>query len=315
MTDRAEYIGSSDVAGILGISPWRTPFDTWAEHVHDPSWQPQEETIQMRVGTYMEAFLADEYTRQTGRVVRDRQMEFIHGLHQFLRVHVDGLCHEEGGIVEFKTAGSSREWGSVEEPVIPEHYQAQCFFALGLTGAKWCDVSVLLPRGDFRTIRLEADEAVQQGIIAAMVSFWNDHVLTKRPPEIDTSQSAARWLARMPDDQEEALEAGAELEEVIEKLAGVRQAIKKLEPAEELLTNQAKALIGEYQRAVGRGWHVTYKRNRPFETTDWKAATKALEIEMQLRGFADEAAETVHRYIAWQENRRPFVLKRDDEGD
>ena len=38
MTDRAEWlawrrsgIGASDVAGILGISPWASPFTVWAD--------------------------------------------------------------------------------------------------------------------------------------------------------------------------------------------------------------------------------------------------------------------------------------------
>lgn len=29
--DRTKYLGGSDVAGILGISPWRTPLDVYLD--------------------------------------------------------------------------------------------------------------------------------------------------------------------------------------------------------------------------------------------------------------------------------------------
>lgn len=313
MNDRADYIGGSDVAAILGISPWRTAWDVFAEKTRDPSWAPQDETPQMRWGTLLEPLLIEEYQRATGRTVSQRQSPYTHPTYPFLRGTLDGEFHPEDGILEVKTASSSKEWGTVEEPKVPEHYQSQCYFYLALTGAPWCDVAVLLPRGDFRIIRVEADEKVQRGIIAACVAFWNDHVLTRKPPPMDTSQAAARWLARMPDDDEDVLEAGADLEDIISTLSGVKEALAKLESSKELLENQAKAIIGEHQKAVGRGWHVTYRRNKPFPSTKWKEAAGALRIEMQMHGLADEADRAIGQHTEMVTDRRPFVLKREED--
>src|SRR4030095_1146871 len=128
----------------------------------------------------------------------------VHPSYPFLAGHLDGrLLDDDGipdGIVEAKTAHSAKDWGTGDEPRIPEWYEAQGFFYLALTGAPWCDFAVLLPRGDFRIIRLDADEKVQRGIIAAAVSFWNDHIVPRIPPPMDASPAASRWLARMPDD-------------------------------------------------------------------------------------------------------------------
>lgn len=274
----------------------------------------------MRWGTLLEPLLLAEYERETGRSIYGGQTLVGHGQYPFLRGTLDGIIGRDamvdgfkGGIVEAKTASSGRDWGTIEEPRVPEHYQAQCYFYLALTGAPWCDVAVLLPRGDFRIIRIEADEKVQRGIIAACVAFWNDHVLTKRPPPMDTSAAAGRWLARMPDDDEDVLEAGADLEEIVGTLSGVKDAIGKLESSKELLENQAKAIIGEHQKAVGRGWHITWKRTRPFAETKWKDAAGDLRIEMQLHGLADEADRAIGRHTKMVENRRPFVLKKEEE--
>lgn len=38
--DRTKYLGGSDVAGILGISPWRTPLEVYLDKV-----QPRNKPI------------------------------------------------------------------------------------------------------------------------------------------------------------------------------------------------------------------------------------------------------------------------------
>lgn len=307
MNDRSQYIGGSDVAAIMGISPWRTAWDVWAEKTADPSWKPQEETPQMRWGTLLEPILSSEYTRLTGHEVTP-QVVIPHHKYPYLRGTLDGLI-QSGGILEAKTAHSDRDW----QNGIPEYYQTQGYFYMEVAGEGFVDFAVLFPRGDFRIIRLDADEDIQRGIVAACVAFWEGHVVPKVPPPMDASDAAKRWLARMPDDDEDVLEAGADLEEVIEKLAGVRAAIKKLEPAETLLENQAKLLIGEHQKVVGRGWHATYRRTKPFPQTDWKTAAGEMAAMLQLAGMADSAASAVAGATKMVENRRPFVLKREDE--
>lgn len=312
MNDRSTYIGGSDVAAILGISPWRTAWDVWAEKTSDPSWQPVEETPAMRWGTLLEPLLIEEYERQTERTVVDRQLGVSHGTYPFLQGHLDGRVYGHG-ILEVKTAHSAKGWGEPGAPTVPEHYLAQVHLYLALTDAPLCDVAVLLPRGDFRIIEVQADEALQRNIITAMVAFWENHVVPKIPPPMDTSAAAGRWLAAMPDDDEDVLEAGPDLEDIVERLAGVKEAGKALASTQELLENQAKAIIGEHQKAVGRGWHVTYKRNKPFRQTDWKYAAQEMQITMQLAGFGEEAEAAIESNSKMVENRRPFVLKKEEE--
>jgi putative phage-type endonuclease len=314
VSDRSTYIGGSDIAAILGISPWRTSWDVWAEKTRDPSWQPQAETDAMRWGTLLEPLLAAEYERTTGRRVVLPQDAVVDLNRPYLRGHLDGWSvgspsPRDDGIWEGKTAGNPKDWTDPEtkQNRVPEYYEAQCYFYLALTGAPWCDVSVLLPHGDFRTIRLMADERLQRGIIAKVDAFYAAHVLTRIPPPMDASPAASRWLARIADSEEDALEAGAELESVIERLSGVRASLKALESTDDLLTNQAKALVGEHQRAIGRGWSATYKRTKPFDTVDWKQAAGEMGTMLQLAGL--DPSDAIKSATTHVENRRPFVLK------
>ena len=66
--DRRKYIGSSDVAAILGISPWRTALDVYL----DKTQPPVEEKLDpgraraMTRGKRMEPYVIDLLAEETG---------------------------------------------------------------------------------------------------------------------------------------------------------------------------------------------------------------------------------------------------------
>lgn len=65
LRDRKKGIGGSDVAAVLGLSPWRTPLDVFndktAETVDE---KPQSDAAHF--GTILEDVVADEFARRTG---------------------------------------------------------------------------------------------------------------------------------------------------------------------------------------------------------------------------------------------------------
>ncbi len=66
--DRLTGIGGSDLAAILGLSKWRSPYQVWLEKTGRS--QPDLSTLPMRWGTYAEEFVAREYAERTGRGVQ-----------------------------------------------------------------------------------------------------------------------------------------------------------------------------------------------------------------------------------------------------
>ena len=57
---RRAGIGGSDVAAILGISPWKTALDVY--HDKTGAAKDEPETENMRLGTALEQFVADRFT-------------------------------------------------------------------------------------------------------------------------------------------------------------------------------------------------------------------------------------------------------------
>ena len=52
LTHRQEGIGSSEVATILGLNPWETPYQLWRRKKGLDA--PKEETFAMKAGHYLE---------------------------------------------------------------------------------------------------------------------------------------------------------------------------------------------------------------------------------------------------------------------
>ncbi|MFU7797208.1 YqaJ viral recombinase family protein, partial [Pseudomonas aeruginosa] len=65
--DRTKYLGGSDVAGILGISPWRTPLDVYLDKVQPRTGpvDPAKQKIFTR-GQRMEPYVIDLLAEETG---------------------------------------------------------------------------------------------------------------------------------------------------------------------------------------------------------------------------------------------------------
>lgn len=86
LRDRKKGIGGSDVAAVLGLSPWRTPLDVFndktAETVDD---KPQSDAAHF--GTILEDVVAEEFARRTGFKV----MRFNKTISQNPGAHAGGV--------------------------------------------------------------------------------------------------------------------------------------------------------------------------------------------------------------------------------
>ena len=64
---RKSGIGSSEVATILGLNPWETPYQLWRRKVGLD--EPKTETFAMKAGHYLEDAVAQFWHDDTGREI------------------------------------------------------------------------------------------------------------------------------------------------------------------------------------------------------------------------------------------------------
>lgn len=224
--DRQKYIGSSDTAAILGISPWRTPLEVYMDKV-----QPRKEITdpdRLRVlsrGKRMEPYVIDLLAEETGLVIVARGNRYIDPIHPFLAAEIDAEA-ESGENVEIKTVSpfKAKEWGEQKSDEIPLHYAAQAMHALMVTGRPVCIFGVLIGADDFRTYRIERDDVTIDAIRQKEVEFW-DRVQRLDPPE-PTKVEDLRFLYGK--DAGTAVEASDAIEADYLALASMKDDAKRL---------------------------------------------------------------------------------------
>lgn len=182
--DRRKYIGGSDVAAILGISPWKTPLDTYLDKI-----QPRVEVTDpaklklFRRGHRMEPYVIDLLAEEEGLNIAARGNRYIDNEHGFIAAEIDAET-DDGRNIEIKTVSpfKAREWGEQQTDEVPVHYTAQVMHGLMVTGRAVCIFGVLIGGDDFRVYRVERDEEIITAIRAREVEFWN-RIQNQLPPE------------------------------------------------------------------------------------------------------------------------------------
>ena len=277
---RKSGIGGSDVASLLGLSPWRSAMDVYYDKVSDRS--DERETEAMRIGTALEQFVADRFEEETGR-----KTSRFNGLLQVGHCigNIDRLVVPEGArlgsykdeiktdeLLECKT--SSKDW----EGEVPAYYQAQVQHYMGLDPAfKRATVACLFLGFDkrFQTFRVERDDSLIRSMQEAVEAFWRDHVEKRVPPPPQNEDDCRKlWLSNEPG---KLVEADERLADVARQLAALTAELKARE-------DEAKALRGELMAALGDGETLafngqklcTWKSNKPSNKVNWQALAESL---------------------------------------
>src|SRR6185312_7373300 len=126
---RSRGIGASDIAGVLGISPWQSPYSVWTSKALGVSSESSNAEA-MRWGTLLEGAILAEASRRLSITIHGEQTRCEHKRYPWARATVDGFFADEdgdNGVIEIKTTSEPR-WHEV-----PQHYQAQVQWQLEVT--------------------------------------------------------------------------------------------------------------------------------------------------------------------------------------
>lgn len=229
LAQRRTGIGGSDVAAILGLSPWRTPYQVWEDKTGRSEEQP--ETPALYWGRLLEDPIRQAYADRTGLTVTKPDRMFTSEEHPFMLANLDGIA-SDGRIVEFKTTSRADGWGEEGSDEIPDHYQTQVQHYMSVMGVERADVGVLIAGRDFRIYTVEADAELQQMLIEEEAKFW-ELVKTDTPPGVNcTTDAARRWRTATAN---KFLSADAEILSVWEDLCAIRHQIDVLKEEEDAL--------------------------------------------------------------------------------
>jgi predicted phage-related endonuclease len=274
--ERRTYIGASQAADALGLSPWGDPIGVWEEKVGEAA--PRNESFRMRMGSLIEPIIgklaAEHLTEISGlqpphavrlhRVtgpVRHPDHPFIASNPDFRIVGLPGVR----GLVQAKYKLDGIPWGEPDDAGlglgIPLHYRIQGWGELLTTGADVVFFAVLDPRTGLGLWPLDRrageNEQAIEDLRADLVEFWTEYVEKKipPPPSAKSTDALARRFPRAA--AKVGKVASAEQEEKLRELLDA--VVAKDEAAEhwELLKNEVRAMIGtaDYIEGAGKRFH------------------------------------------------------------
>lgn len=181
---RREGVGGSDVAAIMGLSPWRTPYMCWADKVlgvhEDISAKPSVQwgnILEPVVGEHFARLHPDFKVRRVNGIAASVERPWAQASLDY-EVRVPG---RDFGVLEIKTAGlrSADEWAEG----VPLFYATQVAHYLSVLNRRYAYVAVLIGGSDYREYLIERDEDDIAAVNAAVDEFWHRNVLGKVEPE------------------------------------------------------------------------------------------------------------------------------------
>lgn len=302
--DRQRFIGGSDVAAVLGVSPWKTPLQLW-ELKTRPLLEAPAET-RKRVfsrGHRWEAVVAEmlvDRLRENGHEVEivANNRRYIDPARPYLAAEIDFELRLDGEDeitnVELKTVHpfKSKEWGEEETDESPVWYTAQAMHGLGVTGRRRCLVAPLFGADEIRTYPILRDDETLGAMRARCAAFWQLVETGVRP---DPTTLADLDRIYKGDPSLPPLYADNATHRNILRLRALKAEIKAREAEMEAVEFDVKQFMGDAMELVTDDKTAITWKNRDFSWFD-QAALKA-----------DDAK--VHRHYQRKTTTRVFTVK------
>ena len=275
--DRSTYIGGSDAAAILGLSPWKTALDVYLDKTGE---REQEDPSKAKIfarGKRMEPYIIDLLAEDEGINIIHRGQRYQSPQHPFMAAEIDAEYFDAGlgsvQNIEIKTAHpfGVKEWGEELSDSVPLHYVVQAMHGLMVTGRQLCTFGVLIGSDDFRIYRVERDEETITAMREKEIEFWQ-RVQDRNPPEPTTTSDIRRLFER---DAGTAIEASAEMFEAYSNLRATKQAIKELEAEGDLLQEKLQVFMADAARLTMGGKDLITWKTQSTRRLDQKALAAA----------------------------------------
>lgn len=210
--DRAEWlehrkhgIGSSEVATILGLNPWETPYQLWRRKKGFDA--PKTENFAMKAGHYLEDAVSQFWADATGReVIKSSAGDwlFVNSEKDFLRASPDRTFwipgmpknNENKGVLECKTTQMS-----IDAEDLPKHWFCQVQYLLGVAEFQQGSLAWLCSGREFGYKDIAFVPDFYGWMVEEVERFWVDNLLGNIEPEAITAVDVITKYARHTDDK------------------------------------------------------------------------------------------------------------------
>lgn len=320
---RRQGIGGSDVAAIMGVSPFRTARDIYYDKRNIAAVEPDESNwVALEVGHLLEDLVARIFQKKTGFRVYQIKKMFYHPHHKFMLADVDYFVELPDGstaILEIKTTNYNAKdnWWLGEHEIVPEYYELQGRHYMAVMDVDRVFFCCLYGNTEDEVIirQISRDEAIEAEMIYLEQEFWLENVKKEVPPPYqedgDLVMDSVRMYGPPPDETAPAVMLDLTQVSVLMQYIQLQEQksrcdaeSKRIESAMKRMRGQIVSAMGSSCKAVchrdGRDYTVTYNPVRRTEVSK----DNLLRLQLSHPEIYDE-------YVTVSEHRRFHVKAKE----
>jgi putative phage-type endonuclease len=284
LAERRNGLGSSDVAAILGFSPYRSAIDVYAEKCGIV--EPEEPGEEAEIGHELEPWMLAWYVRETGQPLH-LGGTCRHPSLPWAFATIDGRAEArfatipalKARVVEIKIVGGRMmyDWRTDVDDGVPDYVRVQNAWQLAcIPDVDQVDTAACLGATTRRIFRINRDPDLERMIVDRCDEFWRRYVLERREPPLDHTPTSRKILeAKFPiAEPDNWLAATAD----VEALGHARiEAAKRASEGEETrkrIDHELRAIIGTHTGLVAERFRVSWKAPRPGAVRHYKFTAK-----------------------------------------
>jgi len=286
-------LGGSDMAAVLGLSPWRSPIDVWLDKTSDTV--EEKESEPMYWGNVLEEVVAQEFAKRSGYKVRNNNFTLQSEAYPYLLANIDREIVGLDAGLECKTANAfkANEWDGDN---VPDAYYIQCQHYMAVTGKSSWWIACLVGGNTFYYKEIKRNEEVIAAIIDTGAAFW-ELVKNKTMPAPDDTKQCENALKKLYQKSNgQSVELPANYGNMIIDYLEIKNQLSELEAKKRGIENVMKDFLKDNEKATYGEHFVSWKSTKPRETFDAKA-------------FKDDYPELHKKYIKVGEPSRRMDIK------
>lgn len=283
---RTQGIGASEVATVVGLNPWESPYQLWRRKVGLD--EGKEENFAMKAGHYLEDAVAKFFADESGRKVIANtapDFMFVRKDKPFIRVSPDRLFwlpempmnDDNKGVLECKTTQMN-----IDPDNLPQHWFCQVQMNLGVAGYEHGSLAWLTAGREFGFKDIDLNADFYGWLCEEVEKFWVDNVLGKKEPDaINADDVIAKYAVHTSG---KIIEATDEVYDAYLTLREVRQELDLLNERKEAMENKIKIAFQDaeamtYNGATIATWKSPSKPTTSFDKDAFKADCPDLFIK------------------------------------
>lgn len=265
---RRSRLGGSEIAAVLGLSPWTSPFSLW--HVKAGLVEPDGPNRYTEWGQRLEPVVAAKFCEEHPELAR----HFSQGnayvsserpwqaaspdvlLHGATCAHYETFC-KNTTFCEVKTAARSDAWYDG----VPVYYRTQVLWTMDVLGVDRAYLAALVGGSDYReyTFELDDDAEADLKVMRQAGEEFMASLAAGTPPDIDDSYGTYQTLRRLHPD----IELDTEVEvsrDMAEAFIAANQAEQEVKRQQQKVRNDIARQMLHAQYATCEGIRIARRQ-------------------------------------------------------